>query len=162
MLFGCPRENINHSSENLKVIYIKQSMFYAIINYQCKTSGLKNVEKLAKQTVQAFKSYQNRLGMCIFVQSMDLYSWQVVLENLMWSLKNGCSFLYEPWQTPVVNELALHESTRYQNNNCHRSFPFRDVLILCISQESHVCLHVDCESFTLALWPTLRKKFMNF
>ena len=32
-------------------------MFYAIINYQCKTSGLKNVEKLAKQTVQAFKSY---------------------------------------------------------------------------------------------------------
>ena len=60
------------------------------------------------------------------------------------------------------NELALHESARYQNNNCHRSFPFRDVLILCISQESHVCLHVDCESFTLALWPTLRKKFMNF
>ena len=28
-------------------------MFYAIINYQFKTSGLKNVEKLAKQTVQA-------------------------------------------------------------------------------------------------------------
>ena len=53
MLFGCPRQNINHSSENLKVIYIKYSMFYAIINYQFKTSGLKNVEKLAKQTVQA-------------------------------------------------------------------------------------------------------------
>ena len=28
-------------------------MFYAIINYQFKTSGLKNVEKLVKQTVQA-------------------------------------------------------------------------------------------------------------
>ena len=28
-------------------------MFYAIINYQFKTSELKNVEKLAKQTVQA-------------------------------------------------------------------------------------------------------------
>ena len=33
MLFGCPRQNINHSSENLKVIYIKCSMFYAISNY---------------------------------------------------------------------------------------------------------------------------------
>ena len=41
MLFGCPRQNINHSSENLKVIYIKCSMLYAIINYQFKTSGLK-------------------------------------------------------------------------------------------------------------------------
>ena len=59
MLFAWPRENINHSTENLKVIYIKYSMFYAIItgNYQFETSGLKNVEKLAKQTVQALKSY---------------------------------------------------------------------------------------------------------
>ena len=47
MLFGCLRQNINHSSENLKV------MFYAIINYQFKSSELKNVEKLVKQTVQA-------------------------------------------------------------------------------------------------------------
>ena len=30
-------------------------MFYAIINYQFTTSELKNVEKLAKQTVQAFR-----------------------------------------------------------------------------------------------------------
>ena len=57
MLFGCPRQNINHSSENLKVIYIKCSMFYAIISYQYKTSELKNVEKLVKQTVQGLKSY---------------------------------------------------------------------------------------------------------
>ena len=57
MLFGSPRQNMNHSSENLKVIYIKCSMFYAIINYQFKTSELKNVEKLVKQTVQALKSY---------------------------------------------------------------------------------------------------------
>ena len=41
MLFGCPRQNINHSSENLKVIYIKRSMFYAIINFEFKTSELK-------------------------------------------------------------------------------------------------------------------------
>ena len=53
---GCPRQNINHSSENLKVIYIKCSMFYAIINYQFKTSELK-IEKLVKQTVPASKPY---------------------------------------------------------------------------------------------------------
>ena len=74
MLFGCPRQNINHSSENLKVIYIKCSMFHAIINYQFKTSDLKNVERLVKQTVQALKSYYNRLGMFIFVQCVKLYS----------------------------------------------------------------------------------------
>ena len=56
MLFACPRQNINHSSENLKVIYLNCSMFYAIINYQFKTSELKNVEKLVKQTIQALKS----------------------------------------------------------------------------------------------------------
>ena len=55
MLFACPRQNINHSSENLKVIYLNCSMFYAIINYQFKTSELKNVEMLVKQTIQALK-----------------------------------------------------------------------------------------------------------
>ena len=44
---------INHSSENLNVVDVKCSMFYAIIKYKFKTSKLKNVEKLAKQTVQA-------------------------------------------------------------------------------------------------------------
>ena len=48
---------MNHGSEKLTVIYTKCSMFYAIINYQFKTSELKNVEKLVKQTVQALKSY---------------------------------------------------------------------------------------------------------
>ena len=57
MLFGCPRQNINHSSENLKVIYIKCSMFCAIIDYQFKTGELTNVEKLVKLTVTASKSY---------------------------------------------------------------------------------------------------------
>ena len=57
MLFGCPRQNINHSSENLKVIYIKCSMFCAIIDYQFKTGELTNVEKLVKLTVKASKSY---------------------------------------------------------------------------------------------------------
>ena len=55
MLFGCARQNINNSSANLKVSYIKGSMFHAIINYQFKTSELKNGETLVKQTVQALK-----------------------------------------------------------------------------------------------------------
>ena len=46
-LFDCPRQNINHSSEKLKVIYIKRFfLFCAIINYQYKTSELKDAEKL--------------------------------------------------------------------------------------------------------------------
>ena len=53
MLFVCVRQNINHSSENLNFLYINYSMFYAIINYQLKTSELKNVEKLMKQTFYA-------------------------------------------------------------------------------------------------------------
>ena len=32
-------------------------MFYAINDYQFKTSNVKNVEKLVKQTVQALKPY---------------------------------------------------------------------------------------------------------
>ena len=32
-------------------------MFYALINYQFKTSELKDVEKLVKQTFQALKRY---------------------------------------------------------------------------------------------------------
>ena len=32
-------------------------MFYVIIDYQFKTSELKNVEKLVKQTVKALKSH---------------------------------------------------------------------------------------------------------
>ena len=67
MLFGCLRQNINHSSKNWKVIYIKCSMCYAIIKYQFKTSELKNVEKLVKQTVQALKSYCRIDWKCAFL-----------------------------------------------------------------------------------------------
>ena len=74
MMFGCPRENMNHNSEHLKVIYTKCSMFYAIIKYKFKRSELKNVEKLVKQTVQALEPYKNRPEMCIFVQTVKLYS----------------------------------------------------------------------------------------
>ena len=57
MLFGCPRQNMNHRSENVKVNYTKCLVFYVRINYQFKTSELKNVEKLVKQTVQTSKPY---------------------------------------------------------------------------------------------------------
>ena len=50
-------------------------LFYLIINYQFKTSELKNVEKLVEQTIQALKPCQNGLGMCSFVQSVELYLW---------------------------------------------------------------------------------------
>ena len=49
-------------------------MLYTIIDYEYKTSELKNVEKLVEHTVQALKSCRNRLGMCIFVQSVKLHS----------------------------------------------------------------------------------------
>ena len=53
MIFACPRQNINHSSE--KVIYIRHLSFYAIINYRFKISELKNLEKLMEETVQILK-----------------------------------------------------------------------------------------------------------
>ena len=56
MLFGFPRQNINHSSETFKVIYVKHCLFHARINYQFKTSELKNVKKLVEETLQALWS----------------------------------------------------------------------------------------------------------
>ena len=68
MLFGCPRRNINHSSEKLNVIHIKRFLFYAMSNYNFKTGELENVGKLVEQTVQALKLSWNGLEMWIFVQ----------------------------------------------------------------------------------------------
>ena len=45
--FWLSKTKIDHGSENLKVTYIECT----IINYQFKTSELKIVEKLVKQTV---------------------------------------------------------------------------------------------------------------
>ena len=64
-------------------------MFSAIINYQFKTSELKNVEKLVKQTVKALKPYGNWLGMCIYVLSVKF------------SLVGG------PWKFNVALEKSL-------------------------------------------------------
>ena len=66
-------------------------MVFAIINYQFKTSGLKNVEKVVKQTVQALVDF------CTICEIIFLVGgpWKsnVILEK---SLKIGCNFLYEP------------------------------------------------------------------
>ena len=56
MLFGCPRQNINHSSEKLNVIHIKRFLFYAMSNYNLNKGELEDVEKLVEQTVQTLKS----------------------------------------------------------------------------------------------------------
>ena len=40
VLFGCPKQNINHSLEKLKVI--KHFSVYARINYHFKTSEMNN------------------------------------------------------------------------------------------------------------------------
>ena len=92
-MFGCLRHNINHSSDqNLNVILLKCSIFYARIYYQfIKTSELKNVELLVKETVQALNikallekdwEYMYFCTMCTEIKK------KVVLENLMWSLKS--------------------------------------------------------------------------
>ena len=99
--FGCRWQNINHSSEFLMVTYIKGFLLYAIANYQFKTSELTNVEKVVKQTVQAFK----RLRMeweCVFLYSL----WNCVPGS--WPLKSNMVikkpfkmvsiFFYEPCQ----------------------------------------------------------------
>ena len=57
MLLSCPKQNVNHSSEKLKVIYIKHFLFYVRINYRFKTSEMKDVGKLVEKTVQASKSW---------------------------------------------------------------------------------------------------------
>ena len=59
MLFGCVRQNINDSSEKLKLIYIKNFLSYAI-----KTSKLKNIQKSVEETVQALRPCENGLVMC--------------------------------------------------------------------------------------------------
>ena len=92
MLFGCPRQNVNHSSENLKVIYIKRSMFYAINNYQFKTSEAKQFKPL-KSLGWTGNVHFSTICEIIFLVSGP-WKLNVVLEK---SLKNGCNFLYEPW-----------------------------------------------------------------
>ena len=54
--------------------YIKPFLFFAKINYQFKTSELKNVEKLVEQTAQAFKVLLEWTGNMCFGHSVKLIS----------------------------------------------------------------------------------------
>ena len=51
------------------VTYIKGFLLYAIANYEFKTSELTNVEKVVKQTVQAFKGLRMEWE-CVFLYSL--------------------------------------------------------------------------------------------
>ena len=93
MLFACPRQNINHRSENLKVIYLNCSVFYAIINYQFKRSEPEKCREVGEANVH----------FCTICEIVFLVGgpWKsdVVLEK---SLKNGCNLLYEPWTDWII------------------------------------------------------------
>ena len=100
MFFGCPRKNMNHSSENLKVIYTKCSMFYAIVSYQFKTSELKN-------DGEANSSSLIRIDWeCAFLHNL----WNYIPSGC--SLKNGWNVLYEPCIIqPAMQTLSGRECT---------------------------------------------------
>ena len=71
----------------VKVIYIRCSLFYAIINYQFKTSELKNGETLVKQTAQPLKFVRIDWE-CAFLYNL----WDFIPGR--WSLKIECG----PWK----------------------------------------------------------------
>ena len=70
MLFGCPRQNINHSSENLKVIYIKWSMSYALINHQFKTS--EDVGEANSSSLQVLLEKTGNAHFCTICENISL------------------------------------------------------------------------------------------
>ena len=53
----------------------------------------------------------------------NLWITRSVRNKLLWALR------YANLSLRFVNQSAPHESARYQNDNCRRSFSFRDVLI---------------------------------
>ena len=81
------KEEYKSGQRIVKVIYIKCSLFYAIINYQFKTSELKNGETLVKQTVQALKFVRIDWE-CAFLYNL----WDFIPGR--WSLKIECW----PWK----------------------------------------------------------------
>ena len=88
MLLGCPKQLTKHSSAKLKVIYIKHFLFCARINYQFKTSELKNVEKLVEPAVQAFK---------VLLEWTENYvHFNTICEIAFLVHVGGRNFLYEP------------------------------------------------------------------
>ena len=50
------KSQLREVNGDLHTVFFLLLLFYVIVNYQFKTSELKNGEKLVKQTVQALKS----------------------------------------------------------------------------------------------------------
>ena len=63
-------------------------MFYAIINYQFKTSELKNVEMLVKQTIQALK--------------VLMIDWECAFLYNLWNYIPGRWSLKSPWKMVAI------------------------------------------------------------
>ena len=129
----CPRQNINHSPEKLLVICITRFVFYAKINYQFKTSELKNVEKLEWK----IKVCKLGLGMGIILCTNLTYipgrlslkiewgPWKVLkkwLQFFAWTLKRF------QWINPT---------TGFQTQEASR-----DTLLCRLCK----CFHLDCDS----------------
>ena len=71
------------------MIYITRFVFYARINYQFKTSELKNVEKLVEQTVEAF--------LC-FSKTCELWSSKAAFTKLLFFDNYGSkSIIHKQW-----------------------------------------------------------------
>ena len=106
MLFGFQRQNISHSLETLMVIYVKRYLVYIWINYQFKTSKLKNVKKLMKPAFLALKSRFRMDWECTFLYNLWNYipgRWSLKIESGPWKvLKNSCNCWYEPWMAIMM------------------------------------------------------------
>ena len=107
MLFVWPRQNINHGLQNLKVIYKKCCLFYAIINYHAIldkwTEKRKEVGEANSSSLKVLLEYTGNVHFCTICEIIFLvggpWKYNVVLEE---SLKSGCLCLYEPWPSPVT------------------------------------------------------------
>ena len=92
-------------SEQLKVIYLKWFLFYAIINYQFKTSEPKNVEKFVGAKNLRLKVLSEWTGNVHFCTMCDI----TFLVGGPWKvLKNGFTFLYEPCHNLVIRKHSWH------------------------------------------------------
>ena len=105
MLFVWPRQNINHGLQNLKVIYKKCCLFYAIIYYHAIldkwTEKRKEVGEANSSSLKVLLEYTGNVHFCTICEIIFLvggpWKYNVVLEE---SLKSGCLCLYEPWPSP--------------------------------------------------------------
>ena len=98
--FGCRWQNINHSSEFLMVTYIKGFLLYAI-------AKLTNVEKVVKQTVQAFKGLRMEWECVYFCTVCETAFLVVDPWNRIWSSKSPSKWFQFFFMNPVKKNSHL-------------------------------------------------------